>query len=299
MVKSRFKIPSSSKKVELDAEDSAVIDLIERSAELMGNCNPVWLKERRIPDFQTTEEGESGPTMVLLHGLFGAMSNWESFMPVAAKYSRLIALQFPLLTGKRSDVSVEALTALTECYIRVCCKEPVILCGNSLGGHVALRVALLAPELVDCLILSGSSGLYEHTVDNLPLRPSREFLHEHLERVFYNQKFVTEERLDEVVEILKSRDNHVNIIRTARSAKHDNLQDDLKKIKKPTLLLWGANDEVTPLAVAELFQSLIEGSELVTKDACGHAPMIEYPVWFSEQVEKFIKKKAQYYKNHQ
>jgi len=278
MLKGRFKFSSSGKLAsdKLSAEQQTLLAQMEASAALLGEgCEPLWLKERRIPDFPSTDVGESGPTILLLHGLFGAMSNWDDFIPVASKYARLHALQFPLLTGHRSEVKIKALALYTECYIKLFCQAPVVICGNSLGGHVALRVALAHPELVDCLVLSGSSGLYEHTVDSLPLRPSPEYLRGHLKRVFFNQEFVTDERLDEVVEILKKRTNHVNIISTARSAKHDNLQDELGKITNPTLLLWGENDEVTPMHVAETFHSLMPKSILQAKSQCGHAPMIE------------------------
>lgn len=267
--------------------DSSVLEVVRASAERMSGCDPRWLTQGIKPEFKAIEMG-SGPPMLLLHGLFGALSNWEDTQPLMAEYCRTMAFHFPILTAHRSEVKVKALAAYTEYFIRSRNLAPVILCGNSLGGHVALRVALTSPELIDCLILSGTSGLYEHTVDALPVRPTQRFIKDHMARVFYQKKFITDEAVDEILAILKPRMNHLNLIHAARSAKKDNLQQILKEIKMPTLLLWGEDDEVTTMKVAKMFHSLIPHSKLVTHKECGHAPMIEYPEWFAAEVKEFL-----------
>jgi pimeloyl-ACP methyl ester carboxylesterase len=240
--------------------------------------------------------GTQGPEMVLLHGLFGALSNWDSVQPLMAEYSRPIALQFPILKGHQSEVKIKALALYTEYFIRSKNFAPVALCGNSLGGHVALRLCLAAPELVDCMILAGTSGLYEHSVDALPVRPGREFVADHMQRVFHNQKFVTDAAIDEITGILEDRSHVLNLIHAARSAKKDNLKDLLGQIKVPVLLLWGENDEVTTPEVAQMFHDLIPNSKLVMIDKCGHAPMIEHPEWFAAEVKEFLKEHSRYNK---
>lgn len=269
---------------------SSIFEAVNNSAHRMGGCDPKWLKDGREPPFTVIDGGgSSGQTILLLHGLFGALSNWDSTLPLMAKNNKPIALQFPILTGHRSEVKVKALAAYTEFYIRKNNLAPVTLCGNSLGGHVALRLALSSPELVDCLILAGASGLYEHSVDSLPIRPDHKFVRDHMARVFYHQQFVTDEAVDEIAQILTSRVHTLNLIHAARSAKKDNMQDVLPLIKAPTLLLWGEDDVVTTMQVAETFHRLIPNSKLVSIKNCGHAPMIEYPEWFSGEVDKFLK----------
>ncbi|MCB0334056.1 MAG: alpha/beta hydrolase [Bdellovibrionales bacterium] len=273
--------------------NNSLFDVIEASADSMGACEPRWLKERQEPEFSVSRFGDSGPHMLLLHGLFGAMSNWDSTIPLMAEYSRPYAFGFPLLSGHRSEVKVKALAAYTEYYIRKNFDHPVVLCGNSLGGHVAMRLYLASPELVDCFILSGTSGLYEHSVDSLPVRMGEKFIREHLAKVFFNQDFVTDEAVEEVRIILESRMNTLNLIHAARSAKKDNLLHRLKEIKIPTLLLWGEDDTVTTMDVAETFRDNISGSKLVTIKDCGHAPMIEHPEWFAEEVKMFLEEHSQ------
>ncbi|MCB0319000.1 MAG: alpha/beta hydrolase [Bdellovibrionales bacterium] len=268
---------------------------VERSVDVLG-CEPLWLKEATPPEFQAVQQGEDGPPMILLHGLFGAMSNWDGTQPFMANYSKAINLSFPIISGHRSEVRVKSLAAYTEYYIRLNNLAPVVLCGNSLGGHVALRLCLTSPELVDCMILSGTSGLYEHTVDSLPVRPNEKFIREHMAKVFFNEEHITDEAVAEVLGILSDRKNHLNLIHAARSAKRDNLEKVLNQIKVPTLLLWGEDDEVTTMKVAKDFERLIPDSQLVTIKNCGHAPMIEYPEWFSNEVEKFLKTQSSFYK---
>ncbi len=271
---------------------SQIFSEVLKTAELLDNADPKWLTSKKEPDFITVEKGENGPPMLLLHGLFGALSNWDSVIPKFAEYSNPIALHFPLLTGHKTEVKVKALAAFTDFFVRKRKLQPAIICGNSLGGHVALRLALARPDMVDCLILSGSSGLYEHTVDSLPIRPGEKFVREHMSKVFYNQEFVTENAIQEIVDILKSKTRTLNLVHAAKSAKRDNMQNLLSQIKCPILLLWGENDTVTDLEVAETFHKLLPNSTLVTIPKCGHAPMIEHPQWFAEEVKKFLLKNS-------
>lgn len=271
-----------------------IFNFLQHSIKKLGSDDPLWLKQEREPSFKTVEMGKGGPDLVLLHGLFGALSNWDTVQPLMAHYSKPIALSLPLLTGHRSEVKVKSLALYTEYFVRSRNFAPVSLCGNSLGGHVALRLCLAAPELVDCLVLTATSGLYEHSVDALPVRPGYAFVSEHMQKVFYNQKFVTEEAIGEIVKILEDRANVLNLIHAARSAKKDNLKNLLGQIKVPTLLLWGEDDNVTTMEVAEMFHKLIPNSQLITIKNCGHAPMIEHPEWFSEEVKKFLGKHSRH-----
>lgn len=279
---------------------SKVFQEVRNTASRVG-ADPHWLKSDSAPQFKTVETdaasvGAAGPEVVLLHGLLGALSNWDSVFPYLAKFCRPIALHLPILTAHRSEVKVKSLASYTEFFIRQRALQPVALCGNSLGGHVAMRLCLAVPELVDCLILSGTSGLYEHSVDALPVRPDRKYIKEHMGRVFSNAQFITDQAVEEIFQILSSRMNVLNIIHAARSAKRDNLLNVLKTIKVPTLLLWGEDDEVTTMEVAETFHKHIPNSTLVSIKKCGHAPMIEHPEWFAEEARKFLQKNSRYYR---
>lgn len=269
---------------------------LKATASRLGFADPHWLKEENGPEFKAIEAGGEGPELLLLHGLFGALSNWDHTIPLFAKFAKPIALQLPILTAHRTDVKIKSLALYAEAFIRERSLQPVAICGNSLGGHVALRLCLACPELVDCLILTATSGLYEHSVDSLPVRPGEKFVREHMGRVFYNTRFITDEAVAEIADILKSRANTLNLIHAARSAKKDNLYDLLPQIQVPTLLLWGEDDNVTTMEVAETFHKRIPNSILKSVKGCGHAPMIEHPDWFAEEVSEFLKEHSRYHK---
>lgn len=267
--------------------------MLRQSSERMGGgCDPLWLKEGKLPQFAFEEFGDRGPRLLLLHGLFGAASNWDSVIPFLIDFCRPVNLRFPLIQMHSSEAGVKALAVYTEAFIRTIQEDKVLLCGNSLGGHVALRLALARPELVRAMVLAASSGLYEHSVEALPLRPNATFVRTHMAKVFYNQRFVTEEAIEEIAEILKPKGNVLKMIQAARSAKKDNLQSVLPTLDVPSLLIWGKNDNVTTMEVARLFRDLMPKATLQTIDECGHAPMIEHPEWFAEQVRQFLEQQG-------
>ncbi|NIR29610.1 MAG: alpha/beta fold hydrolase [Gammaproteobacteria bacterium] len=259
-----------------------------RACAARQGCEPLWLQRRELPVFETHDLGERGPRIVLLHGLFGAMSNWDQAFPALAKFGRVSALNLPLLDGDRSEITVQALAVYVEAFLRSRGSEPAVLCGNSMGGHIALRVALHAPGLVKGLVLTGSSGLYEHEPSQMPLRPDESFVREQMHRVFFSDCWVTEEGIQEIAAIFRERRYFLSLIQAARSARRDNLQQVLPRIETPTLLLWGDEDQITPLDVARTFEALMPNAELVTVSRCGHAPMIEAAEWFGAEVERFV-----------
>jgi len=274
---------------EVDAATAPLFETLRASARTLG-CSPQWLEAERLPQFSATEYGSRGPVLVLLHGLFGAISNWQAVAPKFGKFARVVALDLPILEGDRSEITVQALTVYLEAFLRSRRLGPVTLCGNSMGGHVALRMTLQAPDLVASLVLTGSSGLYEHEPARVPLRPDRAFILGQMRRVFVRDEFITEARVREVLQALGSRGAILKVIQAARSAKLDNMQDCLHQVPVRTLLLWGEQDEVTPLEVAHTFEDLIPDATLHTVSHCGHAPMIEEPDWFADEVQLFLSK---------
>ena len=82
----------------------------------------------------------------------------------------------------------------------------------------------------------------------------------------------------------------IKIIALAKSAIRNNLGEEISQIKKPTLLIWGNNDSITPPFVGREFHKLISTSELHFVDKCGHAPMMEQPHEFNEILHKFLTK---------
>jgi len=240
--------------------------------------------------FRYLEEGQGEP-LVLLHGLFGAMSNFSDLIEYFRHHNKVVVPLLPLFDLDILHTSVSGLERFVNRFIDARGYEDVHLLGNSLGGHVALIHTLKHPEKIKSLILTGSSGLFENGMgDSYPKRGDYDYIKRKTELTFYDPNMATKELVDEVFEITNNRLKVIKIIALAKSAIRNNLGEELNQIKQPTLLIWGNNDTITPPFVAREFNRLIPNSELYFIDKCGHAPMMEVTDEFNVILHKFLKK---------
>lgn len=242
--------------------------------------------------FKFIEVGEGEP-LVLLHGLFGALSNFKDLIEYFRQHYKVVVPILPLFDLDILHTSVGGLAKYVHRFLEARDYKNIHLLGNSLGGHVAMVYLLKHPERTKSLILTGSSGLFENGMgDSYPKRGNYEYIQKKTEFTFYDPRMATKELVDEVFAITNNRIRVIKIIALAKSAIRNNLGDELNNIKQPTLLIWGNNDTVTPPFVAREFQRLIPNCELHFVDKCGHAPMMEVPEEFNMILHKFLKKLA-------
>ncbi|MBX3257485.1 MAG: alpha/beta hydrolase [Chitinophagaceae bacterium] len=240
--------------------------------------------------FKYIEEGVGEP-LVLLHGLFGALSNFEPLIEYFRRQYKVVVPMLPLLELDLLHTSVSGIEKFVQRFIEQKKYSNIHLLGNSLGGHVALLHILKHPENVKSLILTGSSGLFENGMgDTYPKRGDYEYIKKKTELTFYDPQMATKELVDEVFEITSNRLKVIKIIALAKSAIRNNLGEELNEIKQPTLLVWGNNDTITPPFVGREFNRLIPNSELHFIDKCGHAPMMEVPEEFNKILHQFLTK---------
>jgi 2-hydroxy-6-oxonona-2,4-dienedioate hydrolase len=240
--------------------------------------------------FKFIEAGEGEP-LLLLHGLFGALSNFEPLIDHFKQTHKVIVPILPLLDMDLLHTSVGGLQKFVQKFIEHRNYNNINLLGNSLGGHVALVHVLKNPERIRSITLTGSSGLFENGMgDTYPKRGDKEYVRKKTELTFYDPKMVTEELINEVFEITTNRLKVIKIIALAKSAIRNNLGEELNQIKQPTCLIWGNNDNMTPPFVGEEFNKLIPNSELHLIDKCGHAPMMEVPEEFNSILSAFLAK---------
>jgi len=239
-------------------------------------------------NFNYLEVGE-GETLMLCHGLFGALSNFSDLIEKFKHTHKVVVPILPLFDLDILHTSVSGLEKHIAAFIEHKNYTNIHLLGNSLGGHVALIYILKHPERVKSLTLTGSSGLFENAMgDSYPKRGDYEYIKNKTAQTFYDPAVATAELVDEVFEITKNRIKVIKIIALAKSAIRHNLGEELNQIQQPTLLIWGNNDIVTPPFVAEEFKKLIPNSQLHFIDKCGHAPMMEVPAEFNSILEKFL-----------
>lgn len=238
--------------------------------------------------FEYLEEGEGEP-LILLHGLFGSLSNFDALINAFKKTHQVLVPVLPLFTLPTREITVTNLANHVQDFIIHKQFSQVHLLGNSLGGHVGLVLTLKAPHLVKTLTLTGSSGLFEQGLGKtFPQRQNYEYMRENTANVFYDKSLATKELVDDVFELVNDREKCLAVVVAAKSAMKHNLENELHAIDIPTLLIWGKQDTITPPFVAEEFEAKIPNASLYFIDECGHAPMMEKPTEFIRHLSAFL-----------
>ncbi len=235
-------------------------------------------------------EGGEGTPLVVLHGLMGALSNFNDVFNHFSKNYRVLIPELPLYNLPLLKTNVKNLSNFLEEFLEYKEIDKAVLVGNSLGGHIALYLNKHNPEKISALVLTGSSGLYEKSMGSAyPRRGDKEFIREKTEEVFYDPAVATDELVEQVFDVINDRNKLIRTISIAKSAVRHNMADDLPNMTQPTCLIWGKNDIVTPPEVAEDFHKLLPNSSLFWIDKCGHAPMMEHPQEFNDILDKWLK----------
>jgi pimeloyl-ACP methyl ester carboxylesterase len=126
-------------------------------------------KTKKDTKYTYVEAGEGHP-MVLLHGLMGGLSNFDKMINFfAEKGYRVIVPQLPIYDLPILNTNLTSISKFVAKFITDVIGTPATVVGNSMGGHIGLILTISRPELVQNLVLTGSSGLYERTYgDSFP-----------------------------------------------------------------------------------------------------------------------------------
>lgn len=248
-------------------------------------------------------EAGSGPPVVLLHGLGGDTTNWALTVPaLAARFHVYVPDQIgfgqsdkPLLNYR-----VATLVEFLDGFYRKVGLTRASVVGNSLGGWVAMAFALAHPEKVDRLVLVDAAGYSpERTAGVKPTRelmlllnPSTAAGLKALMRdyIFYNKELITDQVIEQqfAAKLRKNDGYTINQFIESMLRGEDFLDGQLGAIKAPTLVLWGREDKLTPLAMGQAMAADIPGAETVILDRCGHVPQIECAAPFVAALSKFL-----------
>lgn len=240
--------------------------------------------------YEYVELGE-GPVLVMLHGLMGGIENFEDIIPKLTDSGyKVLGPILPLFDKPLTKTSIKHFKHYIHDFLVFKKVEKATLIGNSLGGHIALTFAKDYPEMIESLVLAGSSGLYENTMgDTFPRRGDYSYIKTKTEEVFYDPKMATKELVDNVFSIANDRGSVIRLLAMAKSAIRHNMSKDIPKFEPfPVCLIWGKQDSVTPPRVANEFHSLFQHSELYWIDKCGHSPMWEHPEEFSSILKSWL-----------
>lgn len=226
----------------------------------------------------------------MLHGMFGSADNWRDQIDVLSARYRMIVLELPIFELPLPECTVERFTGYVTDYLDWAGIRRATFVGNSLGGHVALDLAIRTPGRTRALVLTGSSGLFERGYETgVPTRPGLDWVRDRIAlQVFHDARHIKPGMVEAAADILADPAKKRRLVRVAKAAKRTHMGDRLHCVSAPTLLIWGKQDRITPLEVAREFERGIAGAELVLIDECGHAPMIEQPQRFTKALAAFL-----------
>src|SRR5215471_13298856 len=255
------------------------------------------------------QEKGAGAPLVLIHGYTSSTFAWKDVFDPLSQQFRVIAVDLKgfgfsgkpegdYTRGAQADLVVRLLD-----HLKV---DRAILCGSSMGGEVSMNAAVRHPDRVSALILVDSGGVtvggggsVAPGVTGWPVvgpaiaalaLTSDSLVRDGLRKSFYDDSMVTEEQVAAYYRPLKTRGGQ----RAAYLARVQAGLDPVEpEIKQPTLIVWGAEDELIPPEAGRRLNSLIAGSRLVVFDKCGHLPQAEMPERFASEVRAFVKSLAQ------
>ncbi len=245
-------------------------------------------------------EAGSGPVVVLLHGLGGNTLNWAFTVPaLSQKYRVIVPDQIGFGRSDKPFINyrVGTYTDFLDKFLDELKIEKATLVGNSMGGWVAALYALEHPQRVERLVLADSAGFRAPKEFNLAtlsgLNPStREGMRRLAEMVFFNkQMFASNQAVDLLLTQRMTAGDGYTIQSLVESIYRDEdmLDGRLGAIKQPTLIVWGRQDGLTPLArEGERFKREITGAQFVVLENCGHVPQVERAAEFNAAVLKFL-----------
>jgi triacylglycerol lipase len=245
------------------------------------------------------QEAGSGPVVILLHGLGGDASNWAPTIgPLSQKFRVIVPDQVGF--GKSDKPFINYRVGTYVDFLAGFYKELKIekasLVGNSLGGWISAAFALAYPDKVDRLVLVDAAGFAlagnaDPRVLNGLNPATREGIKQILPLIFYNKQLYANEA---TVDLFFTRKMTVGDGYTVQKVVEsvvrgeDVLDNRLGALKHPTLIVWGREDGLTPLAMGERFKKEIAGSELLIIEECGHVPQMEKAAEFNAAVVKFL-----------
>jgi pimeloyl-ACP methyl ester carboxylesterase len=241
----------------------------------------------------------SGPVVVLLHGLGGNSSNWAfNFAALSAKF-RVIApdqIGFGRSDKPLINYRVGTYADFLDKFLEGLNVEHASLVGNSMGGWVAALYAIKYPKRVERIVLVDAAGFAppkEFDLSTLSgLNPStREQARYLAGLVFFNPIFKTDAAVDATLAARISAGDGYTIQSLVESIyrNEDMLDGKLSAVKQPTLIIWGKDDGLLPLASdGEKYKREMPSAQFVVFEQCGHVPQVEKAAEFNAAVLKFL-----------
>ena len=265
---------------------------------------PPLEKEARVygQKIHYLESGSSGPVVILLHGLGVDSNQWRFTLPTLGGFHVYAPDQIGFGKSDKPALNyrVQTLVDFLDGFYRQAGIQKATLVGNSMGGWVAAAFALAHPDKVEKLVLVDAAGYSQERWNGPPV--TREELlklnpatlggvRELLGLILANQMLVNDSSVQAgFTQRLAAGDGHVvNAMIESILRSEDFLDGKLGALKIPTLIVWGREDRLLPVAVGEAFAKDITGAKLTVLDKCGHIPHVECFMPFTKVLADFLR----------
>jgi pimeloyl-ACP methyl ester carboxylesterase len=250
------------------------------------------------------DEGQ-GPPLVLVHGTSSSLHTWDGWVARLSAHRRVVRLDLPGfgLTGPALDhvYTASRYARVVAALMTALGIDRADVAGNSLGGRVALMLALERPERVRSLVLvdaAGLSGQKPPAVYDLARTPvvgrllrwltPRAVVQRNVEQVYGDPSRVTDALVDRYYELTRREGNREALLDRLNGAADPDLDDRIPSVAVPVLVEWGERDVWIPPSHAQRFVQGLPHARLVTYAGGGHVPMEELPEPTARDAEAFL-----------
>lgn len=256
-------------------------------------------------DVHLVERGVGDVSVILIHGLGGALHEFNPLAERLAEHYHVISFDLPgfgLSDAPRHTKDIQAVYAgFMDFILDEYAKDSCYIVGNSMGGMIAWNTALLHPNEIQKLVLLAPAGydmveiaeenaewINQPTIRFLLAKGAAPFIAKsNVEMCFYDDESIDPTLFDRKYGMM-NKEGNLDYLKQLASYKDFMDTSAIQTIQTPTLIIWGTEDEIIPYSHAQRFDRDLPNSTLLTYENCGHAPMLEELDKCAEDILKFF-----------
>jgi 2-hydroxy-6-oxonona-2,4-dienedioate hydrolase len=231
----------------------------------------------------------NGQPVILLHGVFGNLTMWRQTINLLRSQYRVIVPRLPLYDVPIHRANVKSFVEVLHDFLTWHRLTNVILVGTDIGGQIALCYANAFPDMVKRIVLSGSTGLFDHVAAFDPkTQVNYNAIRNKVSDAFFRKDIVNARFVHRIYETVNTFSKGLHISALEKSSRENEIIHFLHKLPHHVLLVWGLQDKITPPEVALHFHDLLKHGTLKFIDECGHLPMIEQSELYANNILAFL-----------